>query len=985
MLIMKTFLTRVAEAYLTHEPLENLMDYAFVLPNKRSRDFMKRALEEGVRRRGLKAVLMPEVTNIDRLLEAMVPDLTPATQYQQLFTLYNVYRRLEGEHAREFDRFRFWGEIILNDFNDIDRYLVDAQELLKNISDYKDIRSQYLTEEHLDLLRRYWGDVEPQYSEERFWVHTGPDGEELPSPPENHLWGLLPKLYSAFHEELLKQGLATPGYMQRVAVERMGRRGSDRLTAARYIFVGFGLLTGVEQQLMSRLKAGDRADFYWTWSKGDWDEQNVFRQYYNQTSEFKSRYTLEPANEPHETEISIVGIPSRVGQTAYDTLALERWAEEKSMASPADAIDTAIVLPDQGLLEATINAVPEVYTTLNVTMGLPLRLTPMASLLRHIISMHLRARTADGQMRYFRDDVLALVGHPLLHSVEPEEVNALNEEVKRRRLFFLSQEEITACAPTLEPVFKSIADIHSFTEVHDYLKGVLDFLKADLSKAGQYGTGAMKVLDEYSKALKDLHRAVAKYHITMEESTMLQMIESAFASRELHLSGEPLKGLQVMGLMETRALDFDNVIVTAMNERTLPRRSFGGTFIAEKFRYHYLMPTASRRDAEQALMFFRLVRSARRVVLTYDSRPASTRTTERSRLLNQLLYSNIPGVNVSHTAVSLGMAAPEEMLPSVEKTPAVMAKLEGFLKEGSGQNFSPSSINRYIECPLKFYLGTVERLEPPADDAEFIDSSNYGTIVHEIAERLYKSLRRNPENRDEEALVTRETFDDWLNRRHTVIDPLITQVINRIYNKLEEPDLNRPLAGNAYAIGHIISKFIGRMLEVEREQAPFVFVDGERRNNPKRLRLSSDMTVNYSHIIDRIDRHDGCLRIIDYKTGSDKTSFTSVEQLFTPSSNRPKAILQMMLYCNVYAREEGCEGEPIAPWIYKLQEINQKGLQPITLNSQPFDDYNVVNAEFLGRLKGLFDEIFNPEIPFAASADDHACKYCAFKAICHRQ
>lgn len=1015
---MDPFLRLVAVSELEHE-LTALTDTCYVFPNKRSATFFRHHLGREAAARGIGALVMPDVTTIDALTRRLSPGLAEAGRYDALFTLYRIYCDLAGSAgaAARFDRFCFWGDMLLNDFDEVDRNLVDPEALYVNLRRYKEISSTYLTEEQREIIRTYWDDDLPEVDIDSFWKHTTGNDSDPGDGPERKflkLWTMMQPLYKGLTERLAEKGLATAGHFYRLAAERIRRDGAAALPRAeRYVFVGFYALTTAEISLFDRLRDLGIADFYWDAPAAmlaDTSDPST-RLLRRNIERFPSRHPLPTAALAEKSAtIEIVGIPSATGQAKYAGETLARWAGEGAI-DPV-AINTAVVLPDESMLTPLIHAIPPSVADVNVTMGLPMRLTPVASLIRNIVSLQIRAE-ADSDHAFFHEDIRAVIAHPLLRRAALDECEKLAAEMDLCRLTRLSGAEIAAIAPALAPVFDMRADHggslpRGLDTVTRYITGLLDFIDRGLSTPSDSETAPRPVATvAYREALESLVTAATDHDIAMDPSTALRLIETAVGSATVNFDGKPLHGLQIMGVLETRALDFDRVIMMSMNERIFPRRHMAGSFIPEALRRGYGLPTADRREATFSYYFHRLLSRARHVVLLYDSRTVGTRSSEMSRYLTRLIYLPPASAAVSHKAVGYRPAATPSRELSVDKTERVMAILDEF-RPGGARRLSPSSINAYINCPLSFYLSEVEGLRVDDLPTDFIDYSTYGQILHRVCEELYLSIpRRDPATGH--IAVTAADIEGFLNSSVT-LDRLIRHAVNDLYrgatrrilsragvknvDELDESarhaladELDRPLKGDSYALAKLMRMSIREMLRHEKTLTPFTFVGAEVPTNTV-LTLPGDIAVNYRQVIDRVDiTRDGIHRVVDYKTGSDPLAFKSVDALFdTSSSNvRPKAILQLMLYCIVYARLTGYSG-PIQPLIYSTRSMQADGLVPITgPGGIVMTDYHPYADDFLTYLSDVIAEMFNPEIPFSPPADPHACRFCNFRPICGRE
>lgn len=968
---MEPFLHRVARIYLENEH-DSLLDYCFVFPNKRSGVFFQKHL----RAMAGSTIIEPRILPLDRLLADMSP-LVEAGRLEQLLTLYNVYTGLQSEPI-DFDRFRFWGEMIINDFDDVDRYLVDPSALFVNVRRLREISANYFTPEQVEIMKRYWGETPPDYNPEEFWKHVNDNGT---GRKFIRLWESLESLYTEFNRTLHSRGLATAGRFYRDAADALKQGDTSRLPYRRIIFVGFNVLSTAEIAIFERLKALGMADFYWDYNSpafrlpgnrgARFIERNV--------AAFPSLYDI--GEEPIDTfpQIDIIGVPSAVGQVKKAGEIISQWCDEKVIADTSNAVDTAVVLPDEQLFIPMIHSIDSRIRDINVTMGYPMRHTPIAMLMRSIVSLHSRARSVRDVMMYFHDDVVAIASHPLVMAVAPDECAALLGHLNRRRIFTIAAADILAIAPSLGKIFCDIKDLNDVTAVIDYTDAMTQWV---MDAAGQFSTDQVEVffIQAYREALLELADACRRHRVNMHESTFFQLLERSISGATVNFTGEPLRGLQIMGVLETRSLDFDNIIILSMNERVFPRKQFSRSFIPESLRRAYGMSTVDFQESFYAYYFFRLISRARRVTLLYDARQTAGRSHEISRYLAQLVYL-YPAAKVNHIKALYNQWSADINPVIVRKTPQVMEKLMAYTRAGSGKNLSASSINEFINCPLNFYLKFVEGFNPNDEIVDYMDASTYGSVLHEVVENLYKGLPS--------ATVTDAVIDSIIDSPVT-IDRLITAAINEKFNHLEPGDLS-PLRGEAELLGRVMHTFVVTMLKAEKAFTPFEFTAAEYLIE-SRMEINPSLTVNIKQYIDRIDRVNigdparETVRVVDYKTGSDTLTATSVDDFFDATrSKRPKAMLQLFFYCNAYAmKNSAVTGKPIQPFIYKFLTMKTQGLQPLRIDKKAVTDYREYNDRFVELFKATIERIFDPDVPFTQADDDHACTFCSFKAICNR-
>ena len=979
---MTPFLFHVAKTYVKHESA-NLSDYCFVFPNKRSGvffiDYMSKLLD--------KASIMPRVVTISDFISEFSTGIE-ASRMELMFILYDEYKKLLHRQSSstqivEFDRFQFWAEMLLNDFNDVDKYLVDAKQLFVNIRRLKEINSNFLTQEQVDAINYYWGENRVSDSIDTFWKHIKHENSDQELTTQFvKLWEILYELYESFRSRLKELGLCYSGMSYREVAETFKFNRCESLSAKRYIFVGFNVLSTSEIKILERLKALDCADFYWDYNSPAFVHKSnrATRFVGKYINWFKSRYSLEE-EEIHEfPSINIIGVPSNVGQVKETVNILSQLQTNKEITD----VNTAVVLPDEGLFIPLIHSMPQEIKSVNITMGYPMRHTPVAALIGNVISMQLRARVVHEKMQFFYEDIFNVLSHPLVKSEAPIECNEIVKYINANRAFNLTAEFLKEHYPKLSAIFEPVYNLRNAYEVINYIRNLVVWVKSTLKDNNPVDIG---FAEKYLQSLDNLELLINRYGIEMNEKTIFHLVERAVGSETINFVGEPLKGVQVMGVLETRALDFENLIVLSMNERVFPRKHYSKTFIPNTLRRSYGMSTISFQESMYAYYFYRMLSRAKNVYIMYDARTGGMRSGEMSRYLHQLkfLYKRD---NIKFSIVNYDVLALQDEDLSVKKTPDVMKKLNVYKDPTSKRYLSASALNKYISCPLSFYLYYVEELQHEDEITEYMDEGTYGTIMHEVAEKIYMGLKGDAD----EVKVTSEILDS-LKKRQGEIMQQITRSINYHYNKLGENN-DTPLQGDGKVIGDIMLHFTILMLENEKQFTNFYFIDAEKKDFDQ-WKINDKHTINFKQIIDRIDKiecgADGksLLRFVDYKTGSDKVDLSSIDSLFDKDKkDRRKAIFQLFIYCFFYAYKTGFQGD-IQPYIYTYRTLNTEHLPPIAIgvnrDKKVLYSYLEYKDEFWSLFENLINEIFDESIPFKPATHEDACHYCKFLEFCNKE
>lgn len=964
------FLKQVAGLFAENESIEKI---CFIFPNKRSAIFFRNYLKE---------ITGYGIHNV-RTISSFISELSqrqPATRLEQLFILFDEYKKLSKDIS-DFDRFIFWGDMLISDFNDVDRYLVDPDALFVNVQRFKEISSTYLTDEQKEIIKRYWGEEPATDFAERFWNHIETTNSKGTTKDKFlKLWEVLGKLYHAFHNRLDEQGKIASGMEYRkVASIIKNVIQEKRLPYEKYVFIGFNVLSPAEIKILSTLRDYGLADFYWDYNSPAFEDgfNRAGKFIEKNKQEFPSKYPLPEEKIATLPDIEIIGVPSSMAQVKLAGNILREWAVNGSIKDTDNAVDTAVVLPDESLFVGLRRSIPyDVISNINVTMGLPLKLTPIAALMKIIVNMQMRVRLSGGVPTFYYDDILAIINNNFIRTQASEEAEQLENAIITNRFFRVSQQQIAEYAPSFAPIFYPLQyDSASNDKVYDYITGVIEIIESGCSSAD------LKFLKAYQEAVESVREHCVKFETEIRPTTFFRMVERTVAGEKINMIGEPLKGLQIMGVLETRALDFDNIIMLSMNERIFPKKHYSGSFIPDALRKGYGMATADFQESIFAYYFYRLISRAKNVKLIYDARSVGTKTGEMSRYLTQLLYL-FGDTDKVHSSLKVFNPL-ENVNQSIEidkNNPEILAKLEKFKSSSKDKRYiSASALNTYISCPLEFYLRYVEGFSDDKDLNEFMDAGTYGTIVHDVLEEIYTEIASL-----NGGIIPGHELEQILKSTDISIDKRIVRHINKAYFKFDDNRKDTPLEGETLIMGKVMKESITAVLKADLKYAPLTLVEAER-SIPIDLKVADDLSVNFKLKIDRIDISNGQMRIIDYKTGDDSNVISDWSQYFDHISHdyKKKAVGQVMLYAYTYNLYRN-SSTPIALYIYNLRKIISSGPQQVKFGKKVVDDHNEHLNEFVEQLNSTISEIFNPDVPFFQAHDDKSCKFCSFKSMCRR-
>ncbi len=962
---MEPFLKKVAEAFLKN--VARLDGLCFVFPNRRSGAFFRKYLSEGA----AKPLLFPEILTISDFV-AQQSGFVDAGRIEQLFALYKAYSRL-SENVVDFNHFLYWGDMILGDFNDVDRYMVDAGELFVNVENYKDINANYLTDEQLAVLNNFFGEFRIK-EDERLW--TGKQRYV-------RLWNILNGLYDGFKGELLKRGLSYPGYTYRVAAEKVKKKYRDDFEFEKIVFIGFSTLSKSEEVIFDALRNCGIGDFYWDFNSP------AFKDYENKgtlflkeyVKKYPSFYDIEESPVLYMPEISIISVPSGGGQAKVAGELIRQLIRERKIADPADAIDTALVLTDEKYLGSVISSVPAEIGSLNITMGYPMTNTAVSSFMRILAVMYSRKRIRNGVVSFYYDDIDSLLSHPYVSCRCMAEIDKFKKEVVDKRLFFVEVSTIMDLLPSVCRLFQ-YEEFHSVEEIFAYIEDVVNFLGGSLPVAGVDGNMDLErfFICRYLDSLSELKEMMRLYDVgDVSDKTLFFLIERMISGSVVAFEGEPMQGLQVMGVLETRLLDFRNIIIFSMNEKVFPARHYTRSFIPESLRAAYGISTYHKQDSMFTYYFYRMISRAENVFLLYDSRTQGVASGEVSRYISQLKQLYKRG-QCKDYFYSYDVLLPVDQEMAINKSAEIMSRLLKYTEPDSGMNFSASMVNTYLECPVRFYFKYVEGIREEDEMKDFVDSATFGTIVHEVMQQIYDAVpEKNGKRLVEKSFLDRFAHSDSMELRR-----IVANVVKQEYDK------NGNGGGDVDVINNIVIYYIVPILKYDMGLIPFEYI-GSELEQTFRWNLGKDLVINYKQKIDRLDRSEGTLRIVDYKTGNDDVSVKDLDSIFegNNSAGHKKAVLQILLYCNAYAAISGCDDD-IKPVIYKVRDIRKMspedkfGIKLGTRDVMTTYRNGIFDKEFMEKFRTVATDILDPEVPFKQTVYRDKCVYCPFAEACGR-
>ena len=970
------FLEAVARRFAQRGPLDRV---CFVFPNRRSGTFFKRWL-------GLaagKPVFVPNVLTIDELFARIAGVTETKDKARLLYALYQDYVQLvphsEDREVESFDQFIYWGDILLSDFDDLDKYLVDVDRLLVNLRDLKELSTDYdfLTDDQKAAIAAFCGSFfhempgqaghDEGHDEGYDGGNEGHDGGGGSRRNFAEIWNVLLPLYHAFRASLSAKGWAYAGMIYRSVAESLSEEKAILPQYDEIVFIGLNALNACEKRLLDQLKREGRADFCWDFA-GEMvtDPDNLAGRFLRENiKRYPPREPFDcPARDPRTQQFEVIRVPSAVGQTRKARQILQALQQEGDMDHPEH---TAVVLPDENLLFPMLGAIPEGIEKVNVTMGCALSASSGFTLFQLLERLQADCRQKEGAYSFYHRDVTGLLEHPYFSAATDAGTTAeLLARIRKENLIFIPAADLSACGGLYASVFRPVA---ATQDIPAYLLDILEQLQESQQPLER------EFLYRFHQCVSGLSQVELPLE-TIEPKTWYRLLMQYIALVKIPYEGEPLSGLQVMGPLETRALDFENVILLSVGEGIFPSRTLSASFIPYNLRLGFGLPTYEQQDAMWAYYFYRGICRAKRIWLIYDARTEGLQSGEESRFIKQLRYLyHVPLIEKVAT-YSLADSATDNPMCHIVKDEAVMQKLEDRFIRGTGV-FSASSLNTYLDCPLRFYYEQVEGIREQDEVVEDVDAGVFGTIFHTVMEQLYKPF--------EGRLVSAAELEEktLFGGKGARLESLVTAAFADAHI--------REIVGQNLILKELVVHLVRRVVAVDRrlaaEKGGLHIIAAEKKERYP-LTLPSGRNVRLFGIIDRLDSLDrGVERVVDYKSGRvDKDNCDKVADLFDPSKgpNRPHIAFQLYFYALLMSRKYPKAGVRYDPCIYSLRSIFTEEPKSYSLDE-------VALADFEERLKALIDKIFDPSLCFEPnpegdlSPEQSVCKYCHFKRLCNKE
>lgn len=896
----------------------NLSEVTFILPSKRAGLFLKHQLYKV----NEQTAFAPTIISIEEFTEEL-SQLKTLSNAELLFEFYTVYCDITHANERDsFDIFSKWAQILLQDFNEIDRYLIPQPKIFHYLSAIQDLKHWSLENNKTDFVKKYLA-----------------------------FWNQLYNYYTLFTQQLLEKKMGYQGLIYREAVENLETYIQSN-TNKRHVFLGFNALNSSEETIIQELLQNDLAKIYW-------DIDTVFinnaihdaalftREYKFKWQYFKNNpFNWITNNYSEEKNISVFGIPKNIGQAKYIGSMLNDLKKEKNNLD-----STAVILGDESLLIPVLNSLPENIDSLNITMGFPLKSIPLASLFEHLFHIHKKVSST-----FYYKDVVSIISHPfirpLFYANNRDHASEMIDTIHENNLIYLSTERLKSLSNSQGDVIDFL--FSNWNTIDSTLKNCSQLIltiKKNLDKNKASNLLSLEYLFRFNVLFNELSHLNSKYNHIQTIQTLHDVYKELLSSETLDFQGEPLQGLQIMGMLESRALDFETIIISSVNEGILPSGKSNNSFIPFDVKIENKLPTYKEKDAVYTYHFYRLLQRAKNIYILYNTEADILTGGEKSRFITQIELEDIHKIN--HQIITPYVPIIEKQLHTVPKTNDVVEKLIKI----SGKGFSPSSLTNYIRNPIDFYNQKILGIQEYEDAEETVAANTLGNVVHNTLEDFYKPL------------IGYYLTVDLVTKLKSHIQETVTDHFRKVY---KEGDITK---GKNLIIFEIAKRYVSNFLDLE-------IADLKAGNTIKIVAIEANKTVlinipdlhfpvNLTGKVDRIDEYNGVTRIIDYKTGKvqqNQVEIVNWEAITTDYDAYSKSF-QVLSY--VYMMHLSGEIQlPVEAGIISFKNLNsgflrfaKKNKSGVGAQKNFLITQDTLEA-FHEELKKLIVEICNPSIDF---------------------
>nr|WP_299333849.1 PD-(D/E)XK nuclease family protein [uncultured Psychroserpens sp.] len=890
----------------------------FVLPSKRAGTFLKHSISEHIN----KTIFSPEIVSVEEFVE-MLSDLQYATNAELLFEFYDVYlKNTPKAHLEPFDKFSKWAQILLQDFNEIDRYLIPPNHVFDYLTAIKELEHWSLEEQPTEYIKNYL-----------------------------QFWNRLKTYYAQLQNQLKDNKKGYQGLVYREAVNNIEQYIALN-TNKLFVFVGFNALNKAEELIIQELLQQDLALIYWDIDKTFIDnpvhDAGLFTRAHkkNWTYFDKHKFNWISSHYSLKKDIQCIGAPKNISQVKYVGELLEAiYAEKKSLQS------TAVILGDETLLLPLLNSIPKSINAINITMGLPLKVIPLASLFETLFSIHKSLKP----ILYYKDVINVLSNQYVISLFENETSNTAEQIINHIQLnnkVYMSIEDLKELALDHKDIITMLFGVweDNTNKAIKNCSRLIAKIKAKLDEDKANNLLPLEYLYRFHQVFNTLSTLNTSFSHINSIATLFSLYRELIKSETLDFKGEPLQGLQIMGMLESRVLDFETVIITSVNEGILPAGKSNNSFIPFDVKIENGLPTYKEKDAVYTYHFYRLLQRAKTAYILYNTEPDVLNGGEKSRFITQL---EVEGIHkIKNAVVSAYVPSVKNQLKQIKKTPEILNTLDVIAQKG----FSPSSLTNYMRNPISFYYEKILGIKQYEDVEESVAFNTLGTVIHNTLEDFYKPLEG------------KFLSEDHIKDMRAKIKP---KVAHHFKIEFKDGDMTR---GKNLIIFEIAQRYISNFLQQEitdLKQGNRIKIIAIETNNTLPIYVESiSKTINLIGKVDRVDKYNGITRIIDYKTGKvepSKVEIVNWEDITTDYVKYSKSF-QILMYA--YMMHNGNHiSLPAEAGIVSFKNLSSGLLRFATKPStySKTKDYTITAETLLAfeiELKRLITEIYDMTTDF---------------------
>lgn len=924
-----------------------------VLPNKRGSLFLKRHLANIYN----KTIWLPKIISAEELITEL-SGLQTADNITLVAVLYDCYRDVMKDKAESFDNFLKWSNMLLQDFNEIDRYLIDAQSIYKNLTEIKEIENWSLAaEEKTEMQSNYI----------KFMSSLG-------------------DIYALYTQKLIAQNIAYQGLAYKKAVEALKTK-SAFAEYDSFIFAGFNALNRAEEIIFQHFIEEKKAAILWDadeyYLHNEKHEAGLFLRKHLQREHFKTDSFIENNYLEGTKNIEIIGAAQNMAQVSCAAQILQNWIH-----SGVDLNKTAIVLCDETLLFPLLSVLPEEIKEVNVSLEYPLSKSTLYDLASQLVNLHINKKQSRSGGAIYYKDLLKVIQNPYFSMLlgDSKNLQIITRSIAENNITYFS-------VSTLEKIIgENYTKVNYLFAGWESISGVIKNLRLLAnnlisllnSENKQHKNLETEFIVEFSKLITNLETLVEKVNYITELKTLRKIIQQLLSGASVPFFGEPLKGLQIMGVLETRTLDFENVILISVNENILPSGKSSNTFIPYDLKKYFKLPVYQDKDAIYAYHFYRLLQKAKNIGLIYNTENDTFGKGEKSRFITQLV-NELPAANkavniVERIAVSEDLLHKDEIAFTIEKTEEhiIKTKDKAFTHERPG--FSPSLLNNYRDCSLRFYFNYISKIREADEVEENVETNTMGTILHEVLEQIYTPFK--------DSFVKKDALLAQLTQLETLTETAFKNHFSESEFKFGKNFLAFQTV-QLYATSLIKSE-AEKVERLEKQNDSLKIIDLERKlESIIELKQGDEIIpIKVIGISDRIDASAGQFRIVDYKSSvsqKDSFVFTNFEELF--ADKKYNKAFQLFIYAWLCWKNKLSVAEHIKPCIipFRSNDKNEYYItQKIGKETCELQFTDSLLMEFEIHLTALLGKVFDKATPYTQTEDEDKCQFCAYAPLCRR-